>query len=100
MTSVVLGTRASSSTSTVTCQVSESSSHSSPVAASELYPVSSSTAVMAARASSTADRCPLLSELAIALLSADASEGHQLVDELVFRLFDLRFGEVSGLTRQ
>src|SRR6185437_226998 len=55
---------------------------------------------MAARAGSTPDSRPLSSELAIALLSADAAKRHQLVDELIFRLFDLFVTEVAGLARQ
>src|SRR5436190_3426648 len=86
-----------SRTSTVTRQ--DSPSHSRPVAASDLWPVSSSTVVSAARASSMAERFPSSSALAIPLLSAGAAKPDQTLQKRVLGFLDLVLAELACLTR-
>src|SRR5215211_300790 len=95
--SVVLGTRESSSTSTVTCQ--RSPSHSSPVTASGSYPVSSSTVVRAAWLSSWADSRPSSFDPAMVLLPRESTNLHQALDQRILGLGDLLLVEVARLAR-
>src|SRR5829696_8192767 len=89
--------RASSSTSTLTCQ--NSPSHSSPVTASGAYPVSSSTVDSAAWASSLAESLPLSLDPAIALLSHNPTERHRALYQSVLRSVDLALVELARLAR-
>src|SRR4051812_43129084 len=95
--SVVFGIRDNSSTSTVTHQ--DSPSHSRPVAASGMWPVSSSTVVSAAWASSLAVRFPFSFAFAMTLLFTDSTKCDQAFDEGVFGLLDLFLAVQAGLAR-